>query len=291
MPYKKNVQPEDLIGAKIIGIMLTTPKRGKEGPIHRITLNMKGKVTHQESTPKWGDAFLTFPPTFKDSSAIAKWSWGLLEDCYGCGDVIEQHVCVLELYTHEEINDLLDKEMFEDIKKDLMERMSVITDSRQPTGDEVRIAWLVGKLEDLAYPLPESPTTQSQTFKNIENNLKERMKGYTDSRQPTNDERSIAWLLSEVDRLNEIIKPNKQRRISIAARKKELIIELAQFIYPTTQIMKGEIPLKKYIEDITKFLTNELLSRRISVKALSLFAELAEINEIEASIEVSAEDK
>lgn len=40
-------------------------------------------------------------------------------------------------------------EMFEDIKKYINERMSVITDSRQPTGNEVRIAWLVTEVDRL----------------------------------------------------------------------------------------------------------------------------------------------
>jgi len=111
MTYKKDMQPEDLTGAKIIGITLATPG-GKEGPTHRVTLDMKGRVTHQENTPEWGKAFLTFPPTFKDLSEIAKWSFSLLKDVYGYGDVIEQRVCVLELYTHEEINNALDTEMF-----------------------------------------------------------------------------------------------------------------------------------------------------------------------------------
>jgi len=108
----------------------------------------------------------------------------------------------------EEIIALLDKEMFENIKKDIDERMSVITDSRQPTGDDIRITWLVDKLEELNYPPPELPTTQSQTFKKIESNLKERMSGYTDSRQPTDDDVRIAWLFAEVCGLNE--KVNKQ---------------------------------------------------------------------------------
>lgn len=150
MPYiwKKKVQPSDLTGAKVIGITLTTPG-GKEGPIHKVTFDMKGRVTHQENTPEWGETFLTFPPAFKDLSDISKWSCNPLKDCYGRWDSIEQRVCVLELYPHEEISKALDKEMFEDIKKDLSERMSVIIDSRQPTGDDVRIAWLVSEVDAL----------------------------------------------------------------------------------------------------------------------------------------------
>jgi len=42
-------------------------------------------------------------------------------------------------------------------------------------------------------------------LENIKTNLNKRMAGYTDSRQPTDDEVSIAWLVMEVDRLNEIL--------------------------------------------------------------------------------------
>jgi len=37
----------------------------------------------------------------------------------------------------------------------------------------------------------------------IRKNIDERMDKYTDSRFPTNDEVAIAWLISEIDRLNE----------------------------------------------------------------------------------------
>ena len=39
--------------------------------------------------------------------------------------------------------------MFKKIKKNITERMEQYTDSRQPTGDEVRIAWLVDEVERL----------------------------------------------------------------------------------------------------------------------------------------------
>lgn len=158
--FRKNVQPKDLTRAKVIGITLATPG-DKEGPIHRVTLDMKGRVTHQENTPEWGKAFLTFPPAFKDLSAIAKWSFSLLEDCYGYGDIIEQRICVLELYTHKEISTNLDKKMFEDIKEDLHERMSHYTNSRQPTNDEVRLAWLVAEMEELHRQLEKCPPIKS----------------------------------------------------------------------------------------------------------------------------------
>lgn len=37
--------------------------------------------------------------------------------------------------------------MLEEIREDLKKRMSDYTDSRQPTGDEVRIAWLLGEID------------------------------------------------------------------------------------------------------------------------------------------------
>ena len=37
----------------------------------------------------------------------------------------------------------------------------------------------------------------------IKEDLRQRMVNYTDSRQPTNDEVTMAWLLSEIERLNE----------------------------------------------------------------------------------------
>ena len=40
-------------------------------------------------------------------------------------------------------------DMFEKIKTHIIERMGQYTDSRQPTGDEVRIAWLVDEVERL----------------------------------------------------------------------------------------------------------------------------------------------
>ena len=37
----------------------------------------------------------------------------------------------------------------------------------------------------------------------IRKNIEERMDRYTDSRQPSNDEVTIAWLVTEIDRLKE----------------------------------------------------------------------------------------
>lgn len=42
-------------------------------------------------------------------------------------------------------------------------------------------------------------------LKEIQKDLKQRMANYTDSRQPTGDEVTIAWLLSEIERLNDEI--------------------------------------------------------------------------------------
>jgi hypothetical protein len=39
--------------------------------------------------------------------------------------------------------------MFKKIKDNIVERMNEYSDSRQPTGDEVRIAWLVDEVERL----------------------------------------------------------------------------------------------------------------------------------------------
>ena len=39
----------------------------------------------------------------------------------------------------------------------------------------------------------------------IKKNLREHMSGYTDSRQPTDDEVTIAWLVSEIDRLTRLL--------------------------------------------------------------------------------------
>lgn len=138
--WKKNVQPEDLTRAKVVGITLTTPGI-QTGPIHKITLNEKGEVTHQENTPEWGRAFETFPPTFKDLSEISKWSFELLKDCYGCGDIIEQKVAVLETFEK--------PSMLEEIKKDVQERINSCTDSRQPSGDEISMAWLLWEIDRL----------------------------------------------------------------------------------------------------------------------------------------------
>lgn len=45
--------------------------------------------------------------------------------------------------------------MLNKIKKDIVERMSHYTDSRQPTGDEVSIAWLVSEVDRLKEELAD----------------------------------------------------------------------------------------------------------------------------------------
>jgi len=39
--------------------------------------------------------------------------------------------------------------MLDKIRKNIEERMDKYTDSRQPTNDEVAIAWLVGRIDEL----------------------------------------------------------------------------------------------------------------------------------------------
>jgi hypothetical protein len=39
--------------------------------------------------------------------------------------------------------------MLDKIRKNIEERMDKYTDSRQPTNDEVVIAWLVGRIDEL----------------------------------------------------------------------------------------------------------------------------------------------
>lgn len=39
--------------------------------------------------------------------------------------------------------------MLDKIRKNIEERMDKYTDSRQPTNDEVAIAWLVGRVDEL----------------------------------------------------------------------------------------------------------------------------------------------
>lgn len=58
-------------------------------------------------------------------------------------------------------------------------------------------------------------------------------------------------------------------------RKIELIKELSNHIYPTSQIFYGETTAEKYINSVADYLAEEMFGRRIPTKALPLFAELA----------------
>ena len=58
-------------------------------------------------------------------------------------------------------------------------------------------------------------------------------------------------------------------------RKTELIKELTKFVYPTSQIIYGEITVEEYITSIADFLANEMFDRRMPTETLPLFAELA----------------
>ena len=61
-------------------------------------------------------------------------------------------------------------------------------------------------------------------------------------------------------------------------QKEELMGKIAQYIYPTNQIMDGEITLDEYIKEITDCLVNELESRRLPKELLPLFAKLVILN-------------
>lgn len=60
----------------------------------------------------------------------------------------------------------------------------------------------------------------------------------------------------------------------MAKRRIYLIKELTKSVYPTTQIISGDITVEKYITSIADFLANEIIDRRMPVETLSLFAEL-----------------
>ena len=47
--------------------------------------------------------------------------------------------------------------MLEEIRDNINDRLSKYTDSRQPTGDEVRLAWLVAEIEELNRRLESKP--------------------------------------------------------------------------------------------------------------------------------------
>lgn len=55
----------------------------------------------------------------------------------------------------------------------------------------------------------------SNMFKKIEDNINTRMSHYTDSRQPTNDEVRLAWLVTEVDELRRRLEKHPPIKSSI----------------------------------------------------------------------------
>lgn len=95
-------------------------------------------------------------------------------------------------------------------------------------------------------------------LESIKKDINERMSAYTDSRQPTDDEVVIAWLVTEVER-----------------RKTELLKRIGAFVYPTSQIVHGQITTDDYVIGIAKHFANEVFDRRMDVESLPLLAELA----------------
>lgn len=97
-------------------------------------------------------------------------------------------------------------------------------------------------------------------LRKIKADITERMSAYTDSRQPTGDEVAIAWLVTEVER-----------------RKTELLKQIGAFVYPTSQIVHGQITTDEYVIGIAKHFANEVFDRRMEIESLPLLAELAVI--------------
>lgn len=58
-------------------------------------------------------------------------------------------------------------------------------------------------------------------------------------------------------------------------RQKELIEAIAPHVYPTSQIVYGQITMEDYITGIADWLAKEMFDRRMPKEVLSLFAELA----------------
>lgn len=61
----------------------------------------------------------------------------------------------------------------------------------------------------------------------------------------------------------------------LTIEKEELIKKIGAYVYPTTQIMNGELTFDEYVISMAKFFANELFGRRMEIKALPLLAELA----------------
>lgn len=56
----------------------------------------------------------------------------------------------------------------------------------------------------------------SNTLEKIEKNLKNRMSHYTDSRQPTDDEVRLAWLIAEIDELHRRLEKHPPIKSSVS---------------------------------------------------------------------------
>ena len=68
-------------------------------------------------------------------------------------------------------------------------------------------------------------TSETQMFKEIQENIISRMKEQTDSRQASGDEVRLCWLLSEIQRMEEHLKASKEK----------LSEELFKFVQTPTQ--------------------------------------------------------
>lgn len=64
-------------------------------------------------------------------------------------------------------------DMLKKIEKNLKSRMSHYTDSRQPTDDEVRLAWLVTEIEELHRRLEKQPIKHSVSINSYPSNYRE----------------------------------------------------------------------------------------------------------------------
>ena len=62
----------------------------------------------------------------------------------------------------------------------------------------------------------ETALSSKPMLKKIENNLRERMSGYTDSRQPTDDEVRLAWLIAEIDKLHHQLEKHPPIKSSVS---------------------------------------------------------------------------
>jgi len=65
--------------------------------------------------------------------------------------------------------------------------------------------WRDLELESMTPPFEDDPPANKPSLESIQRWLDERMVSYTDSRQPTEEEVTIAWLLCEVERLKKLL--------------------------------------------------------------------------------------